>query len=302
MQIHELTQPKKIKLDEIEVFGQDGLAAKLGDVWKTRGKSLISRDAEIAAEKERYAAQANKYAGQLQAQQTQAKSITLDQALAKLKADPSATQWINTTVAKWTPAADKIAADKKAKIGPASIDEAVTLDPKDPAQAAILAKMGDPRFQPPPPPVAPDPKQELRTDIKSWINSQLKTTSLEAIVKAENSGIDGLTGTSQRIKKELDDMVNQAGNETAQQTALKNILILATAANHVIAAQGQANTTPDPASNQQLMGRQPRVETGLDDNQIKALRQAASAAGGPPPKDTGNAFFNSLIAQIRGLG
>jgi hypothetical protein len=54
--------------------------------------------------------------------------------------------------------------------------------------------------------------------------------------------------------------------------------------------------------NQQLMGRQPRVETGLDDSQIKALRQAASAAGGPPPRDTGNAFFNSLIAQIRGLG
>jgi len=301
MQIHELTQPKKTRLDEIEVFGQDGLAAKLGDVWKTRGKSLISRDAEIAAEKERRAAQANTYAGQLQAQQAQAKSITLDQALAKLKADPSATQWINTTVAKWTPAADKKAADKKAKIAPASIDEAVTLDPKDPAQAAILAKMGDPRFQPPPPPVAPDPKQELRTDIKSWINSQLKTTSLEAIVKAENSGIDGLAGVSQRIKKELDDMV-QAGNETAQQTALKNILVLATAANHVIVAQGQSNTTPDPASNQQLMGRQPRVETGLDDSQIKAVRQAADVAGGPPPKDTGNAFFNSLIAQIRGLG
>jgi len=67
-------------------------------------------------------------------------------------------------------------------------------------------------------------------------------------------------------------------------------------------AQGQPNARPDPASNQQLMGRQPRVETGLDDSQIKVLRQAADVAGGPPPKDTGNAFFNSLIAQIRGLG
>jgi hypothetical protein len=307
MQIHELTQPRKSKLDEVEMFGQDGLLGQIGSAIRNPKQALgFTKDGKFSpglaqqqADQSEYARTAATAAGKLQAQQKQAKSVTLDQAMAKLKANTEAQQWINGIVAQWTPAADKIAADKKAKTPTASIDEAVTLDPKDPAQAAILAKMGDPRFQPPPPPGASDPKQDLRKTIKSWINSKLKTTSLEAIVKAENSGLEGLAGVSQRIKKELDDMVNQDGNETAQQTALKNILVLVTAANHVVQANDPQAQSNMPTNRPATPG-QGNVDTGLTDNQLYFLRKTAGKAGGPAPRPTGNEFYDSLIQQIRG--
>jgi hypothetical protein len=344
MQIHELTQPKKTKLDEIEVFGSDGLAAKLGDVWKTRGKSLISRDAEMAAEKERYAAQAAKYAGQLQ---QELKPVTVDQALAKLKTNPGAQQWIDGVVAKWPAAAktirDKVedeakkrptmAQDIQAKLGPPPTATPPTptpptptpptatlggkpLDPKNPNDATVLAALAKQGIKEDPATpggatvagagatVAGKDTWGMRENdayaaaVKAWIGTQLKTTTVDEIEKA----VPELQG---KINSLLRNIAYGKDNLPEQQKLVHELFSWFVAGNHVAQSKNpeqNKNQGTQGTGNQQMMGRQPRVETGLDDSQIKVLRQAASAAGGPPPGDTGNAFFNSLISQIRGLG
>jgi hypothetical protein len=49
-----------------------------------------------------------------------------------------------------------------------------------------------------------------------------------------------------------------------------------------------------------IAGNQNAVDTGLNKGQLLNLYRLAQSAGGPAPRSTGNAFYDSLIAQIRG--
>jgi len=244
---------------------------------------------------------------------------TIDSAKKKIQANPVAQQWIIATVAKWPEAAKK---PKINTLNPDDLEEAQVSrrrgstskaqDPRivqphelGPAARAQLAAQGHPEFQTPQKPIGTDPKQDLRKDIKSWINSQLKTTSLEAIVNAENAGFEGLAGTSQLIKTGLDNMVKQDGDIPAQQETLKNILIQVTAANHLIDWERRTgggnnlryrpNTNPDQSTN----NTQDPINTVLSPADFFQLSKQARNSGQPAPtKTTGNEWMDNLVQRI----
>jgi hypothetical protein len=329
MQIHELTQPKKSKLDEIEMFGPGGVADEIGSAWRNRktlygpknfadlaigldpftkyGKDARQRNRQAQADADQN--ELNRRASSAIAQGKQMgldQKPTLDTAKERLKANQIAQKWISDTVAKWPEAA------KRFNATPVSIDEARVsrrrgstpgvinskdLDPSKfgPDAQATLAAAGAPEFQPAPPPAGQDQTQKWRKYIKSWINQQLKVVSLEAIASAENNGLEGLAGITQTLKKNLDDMI--AGDETAQQTALKNILVLATEANYLIDWErrvGRGQTLADPDPNDQE--KQP-TNTGLTSAQLQNLGAMAARSGDPAPKSTGSNYWDSLIQQ-----
>ena len=332
MQIHELTQPQKPRLDEIEMFGQGGLADEIGSAWRNR-KTLYGpknfRDLAIGAipilgkdarQRNRQAqadADQNELNRRASSAIAQGKQMGLDKkptmAIAKerLRANPIAQEWISSTVAKWPDAVKKfndptptvsIDEARRASRRRGSIPGSMNtrdLDPSkfSPDAQAKLAAAGAPEFQPAPGPTATDPKKQLRDYIKYWINQQLKVISLEAIASAESKGIEGLSGTSQTIKKNLDDMVANAGNEIAQQTALKNILVLATEANYLIDWERRVNrgqTLADPDARTQT--RQD-MNTGLTSDQLQILGTMAARSGEPAPKTTGSDYWDSVIRQ-----
>jgi len=265
MQIHELTQPKKTKLDEVDIVGPDSIFSK-----------MLNPNAQ-----NRYNSSAAKSMASLQ-KSGDLGPPTLDSALAKLKANPAAMQWIDSIVAKW-PAAAK---QPESTIKEAVTRPSATLDPKDPAQAALLAKYGDPRFQTPTAPAAQDPKQVLRGNIKSWINSQLRTTSLEEIKNVP--GAD-------KIGALIDQMVNQDGNIPAQQKILHDIFSLATAANHVLSAQDRHGIRGYRTAGSQT-GETPAVKLSpLALENLKTL-----ARGIPRPAKTNSDFLNAIVDQVWG--
>ena len=181
MQIHELTQPKKSKLDEAEMFGPGGLASEIGSAWRNKGtvynpkdmvKSLLPTksgaearqrlsQAQADADQREYARTATTAAGKLQAQL--ALPPTLNQALSKLSSNPGAQQWIDSIVAQWPAVATELAntpatpatstnttpatPTTAAKTTPATpTAQSVTLggkklDPKNPNDAQVLAAM-----------------------------------------------------------------------------------------------------------------------------------------------------------------
>ena len=315
MQIHELTQPRKPRLDEIEMFGPGGLASEIGAAFRNPKQALgFTKDGKFSPGLAQQQADQNELNRRASKAIAQGQKMKLDQkptmAVAKerLKANSIAQKWISDTVAKWPEAT------KRFNATPVSIDEARVsrrrgstpgvinskdLDPSKfgPDAQATLAAAGAPEFQPAPPPAEQDQTQKWRKYIKSWINQQLKVVSLEAIAAAENNGLEGLAGTTQTLKKNLDDMVANVGNETAQQTALKNILVLATEANYLIDWErrvGRGQTLADPNPNDQE--KQP-TNTGLTTDQLKNLGAMSARSGDPAPKSTGSNYWDSFIQQ-----
>ena len=330
MQIHELTQPKKSKLDEVEMFGPGGLASEIGSAWRNKGtvynpkdmvKSLLPTksgaearqrlsQAQADADQREYARTATTAAGKLHAQlkPSPGGGPTLDQAMAKLKANAGAQQWIDSVVDKWPAVAKELATATETPATPAA--ESVTLggkklDPKNPNNAQVLAAMNKqgikeaPEYTTPGGIVVPGgAKTAGRTDtqayadkFRSWVNSQLKTTNLEKL--------EADPGLKSKLEPLLQQIIAAKDNPQAQQKLVHAFFSYAVAANHVVQAsnpQAQSNTP----TNRPATTSQEKVDTGLTDNQLYFLRLAAGKAGGPAPRPTGNEFYDSLIQQIRG--
>jgi hypothetical protein len=332
MQIHELTQPKKTKLDEIEMFGPGGLGNLIGQTIRNPRSFLPGAQAQQRADQAEYSRRAAKAAGKIQNQLSKTAPPTLDQALAKLKANPAAQQWIDGVAANWPVQAKKLAQSTRTvqdiKEGPLS-DRAkqrslntntakttATTTAPNPFTSTVsnLATPTDTGLTPDPTVksssggnltttatgqthVASPVNTNLYADqFRTWVNSQLKTTSLEKLE------------TDPKVKAILEPLLQQIvtarDNPQAQQKLVHAFFSYAVATNHVAQAieQGQnQQNNGNLASGPEITRSQQVVDTGLTRDQLNTLYQRASAAGGPPPKDTGNAFFNSLIAQIRGV-
>ena len=311
MQIHELTQPKKPKLDEIDLFGPGGLGDEITSAVRNAktvynpadmAKSLLPtqggkdarqrlRQAQADADQDnlnRHAAKAIAKGKQMGLDQTP----TLASSMKKLQANPVAKEWVAGIVANWPQEAKKLGQPGS------TIKEAtpIQLDPKDPAQAKLLAKAGDPRFQPPPATPAPNEGEKYKTAVKNWIDTQLKTIKLDTIVGNETK-FSQLNGIGNNLGDLLDIMVAQARNIPAQQETLKKILTLVTAANHVIdwgrrVSSGQTLADPGPGN----QTAQP-VNTSLTTDQLKTIGAIAARSGDPAPKTTGSNYWDSFIQQ-----
>ena len=93
----------------------------------------------------------------------------------------------------------------------------------------------------------------------------------------------------------------------SQQKLVHDFFSYAVAANHVVQATEQPedseqrqNSRSKLATGPQIAGNQNAVDTGLNKGQLLNLYRLAQSAGGPAPRSTGNDFYDSLIAQIRG--
>jgi hypothetical protein len=312
MQIHELTQPQKPRLDEIEMFGPGGLASEIGSAWKNRktvynpadmAKGLVpftqgGKDARQRLSQAQADADQNELNRRASGAIAQGKQMGLDQkptlasSMEKLKSNPVAKEWIAGIVANWPQEAKKLGQPGS------TIKEAtpIQLDPKDPAQAKLLAKAGDPRFQPPPATPAPNEGEKYKTAVKSWIDTQLKTIKLDTIVGQEAT-YPQLKGVGKQLDDLLDTMLTQAGNVSAQQETLKQILASVTAANHVIDWErrvSRGTTLDDPEYTSRVA--QP-VNTGLTTAQLQTLGAMAARSGDPAPKTTGSDYWDSVIQQ-----
>jgi len=291
MQIHELTQPKKPRLDEIEMFGPGGLASEIGSVIRNPRTLLPGAQAQAAADQN----ELNRRASNTIAKGKQMgldQKPTLASSMKKLQANPVAKEWVAGIVANWPQEAKKLGQPGS------TIKEAtpIQLDPKDPAQAKLLAKAGDPRFQPPPATPAPNEGEKYKTAVKAWIDTQLKTIKLDTIIGQEAKHPQ-LKGIGKNLNDLLDTMFTQAGNVPAQQETLKQILALVTAANHVIDWErrvSRGTTLADPEYTSRVA--QP-VNTGLTSDQLQTLGAMAARSGEPAPKDTGSDYWNSVIQQ-----
>jgi hypothetical protein len=272
MQIHELTQPKKTKLDEVDIVGPDSIFSK-----------MLNPNAQ-----NRYNSSAAKSMASLQ-KSGDLGPPTLDSALAKLKANPAAMQWIDGIVAKWPAAANQSDAND---INEAVTRPSVTLDPKDPAQAALLAKYGDPRFQTPTAPAAQDPKQVLGRNIKSWINSQLRTTNIETV--------EQVSGVKPKLENLLNQMVSLQGNIPAQQKVLHDALSLITAANHVLSAQERTGARGPTAGGYRTAGSQTGETPAMKLSPLALENLKTLARGIPRPAKTNSDFLNALVDQVWG--
>lgn len=315
MQIHELTQPQKPRLDEIEMFGQGGLASEIDSAVRNAktvynpidmAKGLVpftqgGKDARQRLSQAQADADQNELNRRASGAIAQGKQMGLDQkptlasSMEKLKSNPVAKEWIAGIVANWPQEA------KKMGLPGSTVKEAVTrpsatLDPKDPAQAALLAKYGDPRFQPPPATPAPSEVEKYKTAVKSWIDTQLKTIKLDTIVRQEAT-YPQLKGIGKQLDDLLDTMLTQAGNVPAQQETLKQILASVTAANHVIDWErrvGRGQTMADPGASTRAT---PSMNTGLTTDQLKTMGDMSARSGEPAPKSTDNAYWDSVIQQ-----
>jgi hypothetical protein len=398
MQIHELTQPKKSKLDEVDFVGPDSVFAQAKSAIQTRGRSLYDPQAAKDAQQARYQADIANSLAQGKAAGLD-KKPTLNSALIKLKANPAATQYVAGIVAKWpsvssmggtltqtttgqinkanpnnpnveldyyernppktqpaqpvpttpvagtpatAPVVDKAtknkadAAQRNADIEKTTQATAVKNQQDAAIKAAADAAKAKPGFQQ----TAADKlaiksantrgirednaqafqdttqklgqtfkdgervlnpnDEQVNAKIKAWINSQLKTTSLEALYTAENDGLEGLKGFGVQIRKYLDNMVQDHNNIPAQQKTLESLVSLVVAANHLVDFEqriGAGNNLRYQA--RQGTQAQP-VQSGLTTAQLQKLNAQATQAGGPDPQKTGNDFWDNLIIQALG--
>jgi hypothetical protein len=327
MQIHELTQPKKTRLDEVDWVGPDSVFAQAKSAIQTRGKSLYNPQVAKDAQQARYQADiANSLSQGKKAGLD--KKPTLDSALTKLKANPAATQYVAGIVAKWpdivagmvdNPVTTATAPTAKPSLPTASLG-GKPLDPKNSNDARVLAALAKqgikeaPEYKTPggivvpansktaqsPAPTQASAPKPNRGKIKAWIDSQLKTTSLEALYTAENNGLEGLKGFGEQIGKYLDNMVQDHNNIPAQQKTLESLVSLVVAANHLVDVErriGGGNNLR--FQTRQGQSTQP-VQSGLTPAQLQKLNAQAAQAGGPDPQKTGNDFWDSLITQALG--
>jgi hypothetical protein len=316
MQIHELTQPKKTRLDEVDWVGPDSVFAQAKSAWKTGGKSLINQKADQDAQQARYQDYAANAIAKGKEQGLDQKP-TLDSALAKLKTNPVAKQWIDSIVAKWrgtsgsggvaTTTAQGIRHTAKPTVQPAkpTVQPATPvaslggkpLDPKNPNDAKVLAEMakqgikedGAQAFSNMAGQLSPD----VANSIKAWINSQLGTIDLETVE-------DGVPELRPRIEKLINQVVSLNGDIPAQQKVLHDIFALATAANHVIDWDRRTSGGNNLRYQARRGAKDQPVQSGLTSAQLRNLGALADQAGGPDPRDTGNDFWNNLIKQAMG--
>jgi len=333
MQIHELTQPQKIKLDEFDVVGPDSVFSK-----------MLKPNAQ-----NRYNSSAAKSMAALQKSGDLALP-TLDSALTKLKANPAAKQWIDTIVAKWPEVAKNLGTwsrgtssastqgtrytadpnnpnlQPKTAVAPASVATAapVAVAPaaanygagpssatklpvnfKAPAVSTLKKKKENPvTVEDGEAQVFPNiagqlskaaGNPDLSTDIRKWINSQLRTTNIETVEK-----------NVPEVKLKLENLLNQVvslqGNIPAQQKALHNAFSLITAANHVLSAQERSGVGGPVSSGYRTAGSTTSSTTAVDlsPETLYNLKQQARAAGSTRPDKTDNAFLNALITKIWG--
>lgn len=296
MQIHELTQSKKIKLDEIPMFGPGGLAGEIGAAVRNPKQALgFTKDGRFAP------GLAQQQADQSERDRSTAKAIqqgqklgldrpyTLADAESALATNAVAQNWIKTTVAKWASA--NINEQHKTMF----VQEApVTLDPKDPAQAAILKKLGDPRLQTVASPGIVPPAAVATAKIQAWIDTELRTIKIDQIAKSQ---LPALAGLDKKLQALLQQMVGQSNNVTAQQQTLAEILALTVAANSVIERdyriQGRAQLSGPASVAQQTQ----EIPTGLTPTELRKLQPQADATDRTRPRSTGNRFWDSLIRQ-----
>lgn len=294
MQIHELTQPKKPKLDEIQMFGPGGLASEIGSVIRNPRSLLPGAQAQADADQNelnRRAAKAIAKGKQMGLDQTP----TLASSMKKLKANPVAKEWVAGIVANWPQEAKKLGQSGS------TIKEA----PEYTTPGGIIVPANSKTAQSPAAPAAPaapastrsiNEREKYKTAVKDWIDTQLKTIKLDTIVGNETK-FPQLKGIGNNFGDLLDTMVAQAGNIPAQQETLKQILALVTAANHVIDWErrvGRGPTLADPGAGNRAA--QP-VNTGLTLDQLKNLGAMAARSGEPAPKSTDNDWWDSFIQQ-----
>jgi len=330
MQIHELTQPRKPRLDEFDVVGPDGIFSK-----------MLNPNAQ-----NRYNSSAAKSMAALQ-KAGKLDLPTLDSALAKLKANPAAMQWIDTIVAKWPEVAKNLGngsaepntmanapvsktnainpGNPKTAVTPASVATAAPVAPatanygagpssatklpvnfKAPAVSTLKKKKENPvtvedgaaqAFSNMAGQLSPDvakAKANLPNDKRKWIDSQLRTTNIETVER--------VPGVKPKLENLLNQVVNLQGNIPAQQKALHDALSLITAANHVLSAQERAGARGPTAGGYRPAGTQtgetPVVD--LTPRTLDSLKQQARTAGSPRPVKTDNAFLNALVDKIWG--
>ena len=334
MQIHELTQPKKTTLDEAGIFSTVGDAITSGGatLMTTAGGRQARRDAEQG----RINTQAARAVAKLEKNLPKAEPVpTLDQALTKLKANPAAQQWINSVVAKWPAAAQQLSqytrTPQNIKEGPLSdrarqrsLTNKTTTTPTtttttpNPFASTVnnLSTSTNTGLKPDPTTnsstggatttsatgqthVASSANPNMYPDqFRKWVNSQLKTTSLEKLE------------TDAEVKSKLEPLLTQivaAKDTPKQQELVRDFFTLAVAANHVVQAkqkdpldpayQGRAGSRSNLG--QSMDDTQEPVDTGLSTTNLYFLNQAVHKAGGPAPtKSTGNKWMDNLVQQI----
>jgi hypothetical protein len=320
MQIHELTQPKKNKLDEFDVVGPDSVFSK-----------ILRPNAQ-----NRYNSSAAKSMAALQ-KAGKLDLPTLDSALAKLKANPAAKQWIDTIVAKWPEVAKTL--------GPASMPSSTggtitqtaqgvrhTADPTNPnfqpktpvtpAGVATANPVTTPAVAPATanygagsasatkvpvnfktPAVAVKKKQNPVTvedgalpgssnEIRKWIDSQLQTTNINTV--------ENVPGVKPKLENLLNQVVSLQGNIPAQQKALHDAFSLITAANHVLSAQERAGARGPTAGGYRTAGSQTGETPAVELSPIALENLKGLARGIPRPAKTNSDFLNAIVDQVWG--
>lgn len=304
MQIHELTQPKKSKLNEVDWVGPDSVFGKAKSALQTKGKSLWSTDADRAATQARHQDYAAKYAGKLQKKVSQNAGTTaplqtdatrMAQASAKFHANPAAQQWVNNAVAKWPSAAATIkaqaqptttnapvASSSTAGSAPVSIG-GQTLDPNNPAHAQILSQMKKQGIS------EAAAGADYATLFRTWANQQLRTVTLDALEQ------------NAEVKNKLESLITQIeatqNNLPAQTKLVAEFLSTAVIANHVVqdrARQGQYSPQTRADANTESSIK-------LDPIQQFNLKRQARAAGITQARTTGNTDLDDFLRQNMGI-
>jgi hypothetical protein len=297
MQIHELTQPRKPKLDEI--FGID----TVGDAIKSGGATLMpttqGQQARRSAEQGRINQQAAKAVAKLEKRLPPPEPVpTLDQALTKLKANPAAKQWIDSVVAKWPAIADRLKKETTTPT-PAVTEDATTNPVVKPTPALNTRPTSRFKKTPTPAPAPATSDQVYANGVRQWINSALKTTSLAELEKDAE--------VKSKLEPLLTQIVAAKDDSTKQQELVREFFTLAVAANHVIQAKQKDPLDPayqGRAGSRSNLGQpmdddQEPVDTGLSVANLYNLKQAARASGEPAPRfSTGNKWMDRLVQQI----
>jgi hypothetical protein len=318
MQIHELTQPKKSKINEVDWVGPDSVFNQAKSAWQTKGKSLWSPEADQEATQARYQDYAAKQIAQGQ-QRGYLEVPTLADSVAKLKSNKVAQQWINGVVAQWPAVSQQLAttATASAPTATASAPTATVagqrLDPKNPKDAQVLAALARQGIKEAPeytntggivipsgaktasqPTVAPQQNTQAYADaFEKWIDSQLRTTNIEQL-KASDPEV------ATQLDKILKEIMAAQNNLPQQQKLVHDFLSVAVAANHILQTKQRISGKYGLANYQQPRSGtadQAPAETGLTPMQLRTLGQAAIKAGGTNPTNTGNQFWNTVIQQ-----
>jgi hypothetical protein len=287
MQIHELTQPQKPKLDEIEMFGPGGLASEIGSVIRNPRTLLPGAKSQAAADQNELNRRAAKAIAQGKSKDMRLdRKPTLASGMEKLRANPVAKEWIAGIVANWPQEA------KNLGLPGSTVKEA----PEYTTPGGIIVPANSKTAPSPASTRSINEREKYKTAVKDWIDTQLKTIKLDTIMLAKDK-YPQLKGIERRLTLLLDTMLTQAGNVPAQQETLKQILALVTAANHVIEWErrvGRGQTLADPDSSNRAA--QP-VDTGLTSVQLQTLGALAARSGDPAPKTTGSNYWDSFIQQ-----